>query len=82
MNKKIFTLPFLASLFLLNTGFILKPKLRAFSCGDYYHLAKSNQELLEMQEELLIFEILLSKSPHFFANFHDFYFVIFKGKTF
>ena len=56
MNKKVLTLPFLASLFLLNTGFTFKPKLRAFTCGDYYHLAKSNQELLKRQEELLIFD--------------------------
>ena len=56
MNKKIFTLPFLVPLFLLNSGFIFKPKLRAFSCGDYIHLAKSNQELLKIQEEILIFD--------------------------
>tara|TARA_A100001388_G_C28765620_1_gene500539 strand:- start:1772 stop:2233 length:462 start_codon:yes stop_codon:yes gene_type:complete len=56
MNKKIFTLPFLVPLFLFNSGFIFKPKLRAFSCGDYIHLAKSNQELLKIQEEILIFD--------------------------
>ena len=56
MKKKVFALPFLASLFLLNTGFMFKPKVRAFTCGDYYHLAKSNQELLKIQEEILIFD--------------------------
>ena len=56
MNKKIFSLPFLVSLFLLNTGFGFKPKVRAFTCGDYYHLAKTNQELLKIEEEILIFD--------------------------
>ena len=56
MKKKIFTLPFLVSLFLLNTGFNFKPKVRAFSCGDIYHLAKTNQELLKLEEEILIFD--------------------------
>ena len=56
MNKKIFTLPFLVSLFLLNSGFIFKPKLRAFTCGDNIHLSKSNQELLKIEEEILIFD--------------------------
>ena len=56
MKKKVFTLPFLVSLFLLNTGFMFKPKVRAFTCGDYYHLAKSNQNLLKEQSELFIFD--------------------------
>ncbi len=55
MNKKIFTLPFLISLFFFNTGFIFKPKLRAFYCGDYNQLVKSNQELLKQEQELFIF---------------------------
>ena len=56
MNKKIFTLPFLVSLFLLNSGFFFKPKLRSFYCGDYTQLLKSSQELLKQQEEILIFD--------------------------
>ena len=54
MNKTL--LSFLASLLLLNSGFIFKPKLRAFSCGNNMHLAKSNEELLKIQEEILIFD--------------------------
>ena len=56
MNNKVFTLPFLVSLFLLNTGFTFKPKLRAFYCGDYSQLIRSNQELIKQEEELFIFD--------------------------
>ena len=56
MNKKILALPFLTSLFFLNTGFIFKPKLRAFYCGGEYQLVKSNQELLKQEQEILIFD--------------------------
>ena len=56
MNKKIFSLPFLVSLFLLNSGFFFKPKLRAFTCGDDIFLSNSNQELLKIKEEILIFD--------------------------
>ena len=45
---------FLSSCALLKP--ILKPKLSAFSCGDYYQLQKSNQELLQQEEELFIFD--------------------------
>ena len=56
MNKKAFTFTFFVSLFLLNSGFFFKPKLRAFSCGDNIHLSKSNRELLKIEEEILIFD--------------------------
>ena len=56
MNKKIFSLPFLASLFLLNSGFFFKPKVRAFTCGDNIFLSQSNKELLKIKEEILIFD--------------------------
>ena len=36
--------------------FLSKPKLQAFSCGDYYQLLKSNEELLRQEEELFIFD--------------------------
>ena len=54
MNKKIFTIPFLVSISLLSSCSSSKPKLRAFSCGDYYQLQKSNQELLRQEEELFM----------------------------
>ena len=56
MNKKSFTLTFFVSLFLLNSGFFFKPKLRAFSCGDYYQMQKTNEQLLRQEEELFIFD--------------------------
>ena len=56
MNKKISSFTFLISLFFFNTGFIFKPKLSAFYCGDYDQLIKSNKELLKQQEEILIFD--------------------------
>ena len=56
MNKKIFALPFLVSLSLLNSGFFFKPKVRAFSCGDDIFLSQSNKELLKIKEEILIFD--------------------------
>ena len=56
MNKKILTIPLLVSISLLSSCSFLKPKLRAFSCGDYYQLQKSNQELLQQEEELFIFD--------------------------
>ena len=56
LNKKNFTIPFLVSISLLSSCSFSKPKLRAFSCGDYYQLQKSNQELLKQEEELFIFD--------------------------
>ena len=56
MKKNFFTIPFFISLFFLNTGFFFKPKLRAFYCGDYNQLIKSNQELLKQDQELFIFD--------------------------
>ena len=56
MDKKFFSLPFLVSLFLLNSGFFFKPKVRSFSCGDDIFLAQSNKELLKIKEEILIFD--------------------------
>ncbi len=55
MNKKI-TIPFLVSISLLSSCSFSKPKIRAFSCGDYYQLLKSNQELLKQEDELFIFD--------------------------
>ena len=46
----------MVSISLLNSCSFSKPKLRAFSCGDYYQLQKSNQELLRQEEELFIFD--------------------------
>ena len=56
MKKKVFTLPFLVSLFLLNTGFMFKPKVRAFTCGDSIRLSLSNRELLKIPEEIFIYD--------------------------
>ena len=56
MNKNFSTSIFLISLFFFNTGFIFKPKLSAFYCGDYNELVKSTQDLLKQQEEILIFD--------------------------
>ena len=56
MNKNFFNLTFLISLFFFNTGFIFKPKLSAFYCGEYNQLVKSNQDLLKQQEEIWIFD--------------------------
>ena len=56
MKKEVFTLPFLISLFLLNTGFMFKPKVRAFTCGDSIRLSLSNRELLKIPEEMFIYD--------------------------
>ena len=46
----------MVSISLLSSCSSPKPKLRAFSCGDYYQLMKSNQELLKQEDELFIFD--------------------------
>jgi len=46
----------LVSISLLSSCSLSKPKLQAFSCGDYYQLLKSNEELLRQEEELFIFD--------------------------
>lgn len=56
MDKKNFTIPILVSISLLSSCSLSKPKLQAFSCGDYYQLLKSNEELLRQEEELFIFD--------------------------
>ena len=56
MDKKIFTIPFLVSISLLSSCSSPKRKLSAFSCGNYYQLMKSNQELLKQEDELFIFD--------------------------
>ena len=62
MSKKILTIPLLVSISFLSSCSFLKPKLRAFSCGDYYQLQKSNQELLQQEDNrLTIFPIKYPK---------------------
>ena len=46
----------MVSISLLSSCSLSKPKLQAFSCGDYYQLLKSNEELLRQEEELFIFD--------------------------